>query len=335
MVMAYPLVKHLYLSHSSRGILHSCKRKFEFRKLFKHPARDFGLAAEMGKALHAGLQSFLITRKEDEAIKAYMLAYPIDMCQGTMDKYSLEAGYNTLMSAINSSPLIENELATINCLDGITRPAIEVPFEINFEGLTLAKSLPVPVSYCGYIDAIFWNREELEFTVLDVKTIGKIDQDLSPKFQWSDQCIPYAMILEYMLGHEIKSFTVKYLVCKVDVMETTTQIHTFQKTFVDVQDWYKGVLVDVQTIRTFVDMQWFPRDGNGGACFAYNKKCPFYDDVCSLRDPEEIQEFIAQGGEDGKWEMPQLEQGDNKTLVREFKPWVKFGIPVPDDFGRV
>lgn len=325
-------IDRLYLSHSSRRLLHSCARKFEFRKMFKHPAKDRGLAAEMGKALHAGVQEFLISKDENKAIWKYIVNYPIDMCQNPMDKYSLEAGYNTLMTIINSTPLLEYELVTVNCHDGVIRPAIEVPFEITLDGFILSPSLPIPVSYCGYIDVIFYSKTTNEFVVLDIKTVGKIDQDLSPKYAFSEQCLPYALVLNYMQGKQINGFAIKYLVCRVDIMESSTQIHTFNKSQQDVEDWFRGLLVDLANLRMFVEMGWFPRDGGGDSCFSFNRRCLYYD-LCESRDNNAIQEIIFQEGDKQKLEMAQVEQGENKTLKSEFDPWVKFGIPTPNLLG--
>src|ERR1700761_1328383 len=131
-------IKHLFLSHSSGRLLESCARKLEFRKMYAHPGKDRSVPADMGTALHRGVQTYLITKDQDKAIIEYMLSYPIDLCQSLMDKYSLEAGYNTLMAIMNEQSLVEYELIKVNCLDGVIRPAVEVPFQIDFTDYLLS-----------------------------------------------------------------------------------------------------------------------------------------------------------------------------------------------------
>lgn len=317
---------HLYISHSSRQLLRSCARKFEFRKFYIHPGRETSLAAEVGKALHVGLQDFLVNGDEDAAIFKYMLEYPIEICSNPMDDRSLEAGYATLMALISCTPLLEYEIAQINCLDGVVRPAIEVPFEIIIDGFDLGVGQFSTVSYVGYIDAILYNRVTGQFRIVDVKTTKRVDKDLSPKYIFSEQCIPYGLVLEYMQGYPINGFDVAYLVGGISILDPNAQIHTFPKSQLDIQDWFKGLLIDLVNIKMFQENDWFPRSGGGDGCFSWNKPCYFMD-ICSTRDKDVIQSVINQAGDLDK---PNLDEAlKSKALVPEFKPWVQFKLPVP------
>jgi len=191
-------MRKLNLSHSSRSLAHSCWRKFQFRKMFEHDAREESLAASRGNALHKGFQSYLMHKDEDRAIIEYMLGYPIHLCQDHLAADSLEAGFSTLMDMVNCAPLLNYELASVNCADGIVRPAIEVPFEIEIEGFSISESEEFKVSYIGYIDAIFYDVVNDEYVVMDIKTTQRKYMKPDLEYSFSEQCIPYGLVLEYM-----------------------------------------------------------------------------------------------------------------------------------------
>ena len=66
MTFQYPADK-LVLSHSTRSSFRRCPRLLEFNKLFGDNKRDDdNFAAEVGKALHAGFQHYLIHKDEDK-----------------------------------------------------------------------------------------------------------------------------------------------------------------------------------------------------------------------------------------------------------------------------
>jgi len=327
---------HLRISHSSRSVLNNCKRKFYFRKFFPEPIQDIegSLKAELGKALHTGYQHFLSTSSDlpmDERIEAsvweYMKKYPIHMCQSPNDAASLETGYAVLMEMISSNSMIGYELAKIKCLDGEERYAIEVPFEIILEGYQLPGGITVSIT--GFIDAIFYNAKEDLYHVLDIKTSGRNarDGDFSPLYQFNEQCVSYGFVLEYLRGRAIENFKVMYLHCKVDMKEPKALLYEFDKGPQDVQNWYNSLLVDLMNIRTFLEMNWFPRDATGNTCFAYGSRCPYYE-VCEYDDLDVIAKiFEADTGVN----LLKDEATESKTegLIKEFKPWIKFAIEMP------
>lgn len=336
--MTYPFLQkfaageqpRLFISDSSRGLLHSCARKFEFRKLYLHPRRDFGVAAELGKALHSGFQTYLVSKDEDRAIFDYMTKYPIEMCDAPMDDRSLEAGYYTLMSMINATPLLQYKIAEIKCHDDVVRPAIEVPFQIDLDGFTIPSPQgPIAVSYIGYIDTIFWDDGEQEYIVLDIKTTKRKQDDLSPIYAFDEQCVPYGLVLEYMKGGKINGFKVEYLACNIDVLNPNIQKHGFNKSQEDLDDWYRALRVDLNLLSVYISGRWFPRTGGGSSCFAFNKPCEFYD-ICTVRDPEIVQQIIAEEKEIIERGIAQDEAFKSKMLRDEFKPWIRFSLPMGD-----
>lgn len=321
---------HLYISNSSQSLLHACARKFEFQKMYSHPRRESGLKAELGKALHMGYQDFLIHQDMDKAILAYMLAYPIHLCDSPTDYSSLEAGYYTLMGMIHASDLMEYEVAKIKCLDGNVRPAIEVPFEIILDGYSLDNDKSHTVSYVGYIDAILYNKREQNYVVVDIKTTQWALDDYTPLYQYAQQCVPYGFVLEYMKGEKIDQFEVKYLSCRIDLLNPKITLYPFMKSKEDIEDWFRGLIIDLNLVKMYKQMAWWPRTGNGSGCITFKQKCNFFD-ICFTRDREIIKQIIEDTESEGNADKTK-EQIDealrSKTLKETFDPWVKFNLEV-------
>ena len=97
---------YLRVSYSSMGTFSSCARKFEFDKIYPPRARDSRdmYAADVGKALHAGFQDWLINGDREEAIWQFMRAFPWDgEAYQTNDYRSFEACLATLESMFDDA----------------------------------------------------------------------------------------------------------------------------------------------------------------------------------------------------------------------------------------
>lgn len=306
----------LRTSNSSLSMLQSCARKFEFRKMYAHQHKDDGFAASVGNCLHAAYQEYLISGDEDAALIKLLLSYPMELAHadqnGARDR-SLEACYATFQTLKDHAKLGEFELATVNCLDGQVRPAVEVPFEIVLGNFQVSDRYKLRVTYTGYIDAILYNRLEHAFRVVDIKTHRQKMYDLSAKYIFDEQCLPYGIMLEHVLGEQITSFEVSYLSCYVDLENPRTDLYSYHKGQDEIRDWYFGLLLKLGSIGTYLDNDWWPRNSN--ACIAYNRPCGFLD-VCSSRNRELIQRVILQGAE----------ATPNRST--DFEPWVRFVLEV-------
>jgi len=307
----------MYISHSSLGLLSSCARKFEFNKviLAEDEVRlmDRGVAADAGTAIHIGYQSYLRDRDVDKAVWNLMCAYPLDICYDNMDPRSLEACVNTLLAAIDSKLMQEWELIQIKCLDGVTRDAVEVPFEIVLDGITLPDGRGI--SFIGYIDAILWSRFSDVYNTWDIKTHRHSMRDQTAKFKFSGQQIPYGIILEYILGKRITQFEVTYLNMFVDVLEPDISVYPFIKTREEIEDWIVNVLLEVKRLWHFMKTEHFPRTQHG--CLAFNYPCKFLD-VCDVRERDKVKRLLF------------LEQGDNMKPAGKFTPWIRAKLEVPE-----
>jgi hypothetical protein len=311
----YPHVTRLRLSSSSLDLFESCARKLEFRKFYRHSQRERSISAEAGIALHNGFQKWLTTQNEEAAIVEFMLSYPVDLDDGSVkNDRPLEACYAMLMAMIKSVKLGEYEIATIKCIDGIERPAIEVPFEIEIEGFVLnddGGESPVLVSYIGYIDAILYHRIKQIFGVFDIKTHRDNSNDLTAKFAFDDQPMPYGIVLDNMLGGQLDNFEVSYISCYIDLLEPECRVYSFPKSKLDIEDWAKTFYHQLQQIKMFANMGWFPR--RGSSCMNFRRPCQFFS-ICDSRRHETLQKMILGN------QAPVTDQ-DN-----EFKPWVKFKL---------
>jgi len=291
----------LEISHSTMNMFHSCPRKLEFSKFFNHNMRGSSLAGDGGNAIHLGVGEYLITRNKQKAIAAFMLAYPIHLCDNPTWSWSLEAAYGALLSVIaflDSRP--DLELATI-----AGRPAVEVPFLIN-----ILHKIPnfLKVVYRGYIDLVFFDKIHGNYFVIDLKNTARKLSDFSSVFHYDTQCVPYALVLARALGKEINSLQTNYLVQPVDLMPAQPQFLEFEKTEQDIQEWAQDLHMDLNTMSVYYQSKWFPR--RSGSCFAFNRRCKFFE-LCGTKRMETLKMMLA---------------GMEKPEVREFTPWITLDL---------
>ena len=304
-------IDSLRLSHSSRKMGQSCWRKLEFRKFHMNSNRQESLAGNVGNALHEGYQTWLLTKDKEQAAFDFMLKYPYKYEKSINDYRSLEACYSTLLALMESQVLAQYELAYIE-IDGKPQPCIEVPFQINIADFSLSDDEDVPVTYIGFMDLILYDNFNDVYIVVDIKTTRLTTDDMTPIYRFDEQCIPYAIVLERLLGRELNGLTVKYLSAYIDILEPKIRPYEFQKSQEDIHDWMRGFVIDLQMIKTFYQLGWFPR--NSGACWAWNKCCQFYNECQSRDEPvvDAMLEFSKKPESTGRDE--------------EFKPWVTLDL---------
>lgn len=313
-------IKSLAISHSSRSMGRSCWRKFEMRKFYLHEGRDKTFAADVGTCLHTGYQTWLKTHDQDEAVIDMMLDYPVeDFFDDTKNRdRTIEACYATLMNMIAVDQMKNYELATIKALDGKEYPAIEVPFEIELVDFKLDND--VPVSYTGWIDAILYDRSRDMYMVVDVKTHRQNYDDLTAKYEYDEQCLPYGLVLENILGRPVGEFEVYYFSCYIDLLKPKAQFYPFIKTRDMIFDWAQGLYYDLRQLRQFYETGWFPRATSGDTCFAYGRPCQFFNE-CVYRDHEVLKQIVTE-------KNSKVAPAENRR--GEWNPWIK----IPLKFGE-
>lgn len=305
-------ITKLRVSHSSIRTFRSCARKLEFKKFHPTMSKDESLDGEVGHALHTGYQHYLINKNRDAAIFAMLQRYPVHLNSNPSNPKSVEACYPTLNAMIDSGAFLEYEIAEIKCLDGELRKAIEVPFQIDITGFNLgdtSKAEFIPVIYVGYIDAILYDKILNEYLVIDIKTTRWNLVDMTPVYHFDEQCIPYAIVLERILGRSLDNLTVKYISVYIDIEKPKITPYEFKKTRIDIEDWARGLLVDLQMIKMYYQMGWFKR--NPSACVAFNKVCPHFD-LCNQRDHTAIARHLTLD------QTPYVEE--------EIIPWIKLDL---------
>lgn len=302
-------LKSLRVSYSSIATFRSCARKLEFKKFYPLTGRDESVDTGVGHALHTGYQSYLINRDRDKAIFDMMLMYPIHLNSNPTHVKSIEACYPTLNAMIDTGAFTEYDIAKIKCLDGVVRPAIEVPFQIDLTGFWLDDEQTVKVIYVGFIDAILYDKIRDEYIVIDIKSTRWRLNDMTPVYHFDEQCIPYSIVLERILGHSLNNLTSKYMSVFIDIEKPKVTPYEFIKDRTDVEDWARGLLVDLQMIKMYYNMKWFKRNSNG--CVAFGKVCKFFE-ICNQRDEEQINEYLTLG-------QPAMEEAP-------FEPWIRMEL---------
>lgn len=298
----YP-VDVLEISHSSLQSFHSCPRKLEFAKLYGFNLKSRNAAGDGGNAIHKAVGTYLTTKSKDEAVYELMRAYPIDLQDNPLWNWSLEACYATLLSIIdwlnNNS---QCELAKVG-----DKLAIEVPFLINIKhGI---KGL-LPVVYRGYIDFIFYNRIENTYTVLDLKNTTQNTNDFTPKYKFDSQCLPYGIVLKRALDEHLKSLSVQYLVSKVDLQPPAPQLLEFEKDEQDIHEWMQDLIMDLTSIKTYIETQWFPR--RGSSCISFNRVCSYFE-LCHSRNLKTISLMLS---------------SRDKPEEKPFDPWISLDLQI-------
>lgn len=313
----------LRLSYSSLNVFSSCARKFEFDKFYPKRPRigDDNYAADVGTAIHAGYQNYLITGDKESAIWAFMQAFPVEGEWNQENDYrSLEAALATLEEMFDSIKMQDYELARIRrpntkeeidagLTDGVVVPAIEVPFEIRFPGVRLAPCAAFPdgagFSIIGYIDAIMHNLITAYYRTLDIKTSRMKLLDATGKFKFDSQQVPYGIVVDHIAQGQVEAFEVLYLDCYIDLLEPTVQLYPFLKNRHDLSDWATNKFLQFQNIQRFAALDYFPR--TDGGCLFYNKPCRYLE-PCQSRDRESLLEWFLLG------EQPEKEE--------PFFPWI-------------
>jgi hypothetical protein len=285
---------YLRVSYSSLNVFSSCERKFEFQKLYPQRNRDREMfAADVGTALHHGYQDYLIHGDRERATWLYMTDYPYELeYQQTNDYRSLEAGLATLEEMFDAVAMADYELAQIRKPDGEVVPAIEVPFEIRFKGITLPDGRGI--AFVGFIDAIMRNLINGRFRTLDIKTHRRALHDATAKYRFDDQQTPYGLIVEHIQGKPIDEFEVLYLDSYVDILEPRVQLYPFARDREEVQEWLLNKVMQLQRIQRGAETNYFPR--TSGGCLFYNKPC-YYLEACQSRNRDMVEAFLLNGEE--------------------------------------
>lgn len=319
-ILAYLDQDPIFISFSSRSLAHFCWRKFEFYKMMLNPQRNYmdTLAAEAGKCIHEAHQEWMRTRDADAATYKLIETYPVknnaELHLPTGYR-SLESCLATLDALIQAPKLNMFELANVHCLDGVERPAIEVPFDIILKDVYINNR---PVVYTGFIDYIFWSIVSGEYTTADLKTTRDTSGDVMTKYKFHAQCAPYGLVLQHILGANVNSFQVMYIHTYLDLLEPRVAPLTLPKGPAEVEDWYTGLIFFVRQWLEYETSNWYPRR-ESGCENQFREKCRYLD-ICDERARDRAQIYIL---------------SEQDPMVEEHPvPWIAFELDMPDNLKR-
>src|SRR5690606_36658625 len=90
--------------------------------------------------------------------------------------------------------------------------AVEVPIVIRFKGLSVAPCDRYPdgavFEFNGYADALLQHVMTDAYRTLDIKTSRERISDLTPKFKFDTQQVPYGIVVDHVAKGAIDSFEV-------------------------------------------------------------------------------------------------------------------------------
>lgn len=306
-ILGYPFtyfVDEIRLSHSTLQTFESCPRKFEFSKLFQNPVHEDSLATAFGTAIHRGFQDYLINKDYNHAVFSMMMDYPWEMGESAVRDRSPEGALALLDEMIRQFPEERYELAYISDANGTPMPCVEVPFKLVFDEYATLSMINrsasgsqvkfVPVFYVGYMDLVLHDKLEDKFIVIDIKTTTDRLDDLTPKYKFSDQTVPYGLVLNKLLGLPIDELEVGYYVARPSLLEPKVELYKFYKSQSDLADWAHGMLSSLNNLSTYFATCYFPRTRNG--CSFFGRTCPYYE-YCHDRDVKRTQIALAYNGD--------------------------------------
>lgn len=292
----------LTVSHSSLSSS-GCSRRFMFYKLLQMSRSSGSYAGDVGNAMHAAYQEWLITRSERKALEKLLLAYPFQYGKSAFDQRSIEACVQTLdkVYAKHRQVYGDASLAVIQDKNGDNIPAIEVPFEIRlFSHGQRVCIYDRPVSYIGYIDSIFHKLyEQGVYFTQDLKTTTKRRRDYRPMWEYEEQTLPYQFVLANIVGDELKEFRSDIFCAFIDPQEPKVQHIPLIRTAYHVRDWARALYLDLQIKQQSAEHNWWPR--NGKQCDTFSV-CPYFD-VCGKSESDALFHFMGKT-EDG-WGFPE------------------------------
>lgn len=312
----YRDIETLEVSDSSLGLLASCPRKFEFRKMFMSDRFENSLPANVGSALHTGSQTYCTGISKEQATFNMLMEFPMQYETKLMDIRTWQSATYVLETAMQfwDIDMEEWEIAMIQDAEGNPIPAYEVPFALVMKNFPFyADGRTITLKYIGYIDLILHNKLTGQYAVCDIKTTSA---DLSTKnyeFTFADQCLPYGLILETLLGQDIsRGFEVYYWMQFIHPIDATNVLLPFIKTRDDIQDWVAGFMEDINIIKRSYNAGWFRRRSK--SCYSWNRPCTYFD-MCDSRDTKSLSIFV-------KMENQKREPNGNQRV----KPWIEIDL---------
>lgn len=293
-------VRLIYTSHSIDNVFDYCPRKFEFLNIYdKRPPRESGYAANVGTALHEGLQAWLIARAENhprpetEAYIKLLSFFPwAEEGEQATSTRTVERTIVLLQELMNNPVWDDWELMRVEGFGW----AIEVPFLIKHTSLGLF-TLKNTGETCmlatqGKIDFILRNKRTGKIRTWDLKTTITDSSLLAAEYKFSGQQVGYGHVLEAMLDVKQDDFSCWYMVGRFSASDPPEAVPIEMKKDEDsIDDYWLGKIDRLSRMKHYAETGWFPRT-NGG-CHSYKNECSCFS-ICPSRDYELIELWFMQ-----------------------------------------
>lgn len=283
------------LSHSTRGTLHGCERKFQKERLLENPsAREDYPATVFGKAFGHASQYYFVQRTygkspqealEDSLFQLFLAYTP--WLEDDRRFFERCAGLFTNAQRFLEDRLLEYKIASFN-----GKPATELSFRLDINETYY---------YVGYIDFVLQNINTGRFGVADCKTTSVWRTDLDPYYKNSDQVLGYTVALDEIVGSELAEFDTTYWAFQMannpkDFFVSNPHNLTYKKSLKDRFEWFVGLKLDIEHLNICTELEIFPRRGD--FCMAYNKPCQYFNECQftagdKLRDVDKFKDDIV------------------------------------------
>lgn len=261
------------LSHSSRGTLNKCARKFQLYRLSSLEAEQADaekdafqqLTFDYGTGVGMGIQAILNDESIDDAILAIFLMWGVDpLLRNNKQSKSL---WECILAVQQFKSIVDNGyLNEYELVEYEGKPAVELSFRVN---------LPNGFAYRGYIDAVLRHKVTGAVVVLEDKTSSY--RNINPaQYKNSGQALGYSVILDHIFK-DLSSYTVLYLVYSTPLKEFIEL--PFEKSRMQRALWLNELLIDVKKIELYHAFNVYPM--NGDFCYDFYRECEYLG-LCTL-----------------------------------------------------
>lgn len=263
------------LSHSSRGTLHTCPRKYQLYRLAsesialeKEAEIEQGVTFAYGTAVGIGIASVMENKTDTQIAMDMFLGWDADLLdEDTKRKKSFWLAYfavQRLVTMRDSGFLDDYELVYYE-REGELVPAVELSFLIM---------LPDDFIYRGFVDVVLRHKITGDIMVLECKTSSAVAQPAM--YRNSGQAIGYSVVLDKLFP-SLSSYTVLYLVYESKTFDYKQL--PFQKSLFQRALWLQELLIDTQTISLYEEFETYPMHGE--SCYSYFRPCEYLS-LCTL-----------------------------------------------------
>lgn len=260
------------LSHSSRGLLHKCPRKYQLYRLASETVAleeskeiEQQVTFAYGHAVGIGMQSVLEGKSLEQCYIDCFLGWDADLLDENprqmksfwLAMFAVERFYQL---RVEESFLADYELVYYN-----GKPAVELSFQVL---------LPNGFTYRGFLDGVLQHKVNKAVIVLESKTSSGKAQ--SATYKNSGQALGYSVVLDELFP-ELSSYSVLYLVYETKSFDYVEL--PFKKSLLQRALWLQELLIDCKTIELYDSYDTYPMHGE--ACYDFFRDCEYLS-LCTL-----------------------------------------------------